>query len=245
MGEEGINRLASAKRDLDNTLRRAIRALLVTIDVSDKLLDRNPDGKSRTGKNQHTTAGLPNAFPVAARLLHVLMQLLRSLEKHPKTTLTAEVDIRETEKNYNTALDFTTSCQKQARCLEDLFEAVLPLDASEPIEKRISRYANVMREEGLDKVETVVQGLLRRAVKIAPTLVSEEVLQEVRAGLVEVGRVEPSLPNNPKGMVTLNNYGAGNMMYHGGTGHMNHASGGVQITGDHANISIPGGSMGK
>ncbi|RYP81457.1 hypothetical protein DL769_001970 [Monosporascus sp. CRB-8-3] len=177
-------------------------------------------------------AGLPEAFPVVAKRLSVLVALLESM----KTYLETGQETQEIKEKYTAVYQLAEVSRKQAGYLQDLFVAVTAANDAVP---KLERYRKAVADGDGTRIESVLKDLLERAVNVAVApLVGDDLIKELQEALEEVAALKPSLKEDPKGAVTLNNYSEGSQFYHGGKGNQNHCSGGIQITGDSATNNI-------
>lgn len=80
-------------------------------------------------------------------------------------------------------------------------------------------------------------------VAISP-FVAQDQITTLQGARREVKRLPPSLMDEmPRVHASVTNNGSGSQFYHGGRGHMNHCSGGLQVTGDNQGARYSYGSM--
>jgi hypothetical protein len=172
--------------------------------------------------------GLPEALYVTAKSLPLLSILLRSLE----TSLGESEETKERGEKYEATYQFAELCQQQAKYLEAILKAVATDDTSVTAHEK---YSTAVGENGEVAVEGIMKTLLKRAISLADTqLADDDLKSRLQIAFEEVDKLKPSLDEDSKGNVSIKNFGAGNQFYHGGRGHQNHCSGGIQITGNGA-----------
>ncbi|KAI1414900.1 hypothetical protein F5Y13DRAFT_10067 [Hypoxylon sp. FL1857] len=176
-------------------------------------------------------SSLPEAFPVIAKHLPILSQTLESMSQY----LADSEETNEIKQRYAAICRLAEMCRKQAGYLQDIFIAIAANNAIPKLEQ----YRKAVANSGGIRIESIIQNLLEQAVEVAVVpLVGDALIKELQGAREEVAALGPSLKEDPKEMMTLNNYGEGNQFYHGGTGHQNHCAGGIQITGDGATNHI-------
>ncbi|KAI0597074.1 hypothetical protein F4775DRAFT_265248 [Biscogniauxia sp. FL1348] len=173
-------------------------------------------------------SGLPEAFPVVAKHLPLVHKTL----KHIQNYLANHDKTKATRGKYKHICQFAETCQKQAGYIEDIFVAVTA--AKDPDQAR-DRYRSVVVKAKGARIESVLQDILKEAMNVADApLVDDKLIDRLQKAQTEASELKPSLNEDYTGLVTLNNYGEGSQLYHGGRGNQNHCTGGVQVTGDGA-----------
>ncbi|KAL7909034.1 hypothetical protein GGI35DRAFT_425100 [Trichoderma velutinum] len=175
--------------------------------------------------------GLPEALYVVGKTLPNLPILFKSLESSIKNSEETK-DIRD---KYAAASQFAELSQQQAKYFNAIYDAVATSDGY----NKEKIYRMIAKKYGGTAIEAIMKDLLQRAKDLAAALVTDEdLISRLQEAYEEVAQVEPSLAEEPKGHVSIENYGAGNQFYHGGGGNQNHCSGGNQYTGDGYTINI-------
>ncbi|KAL6829144.1 hypothetical protein J3E69DRAFT_229755 [Trichoderma sp. SZMC 28015] len=181
--------------------------------------------------NIQQISGLPEALYVVGKTLPNLPILLKSLESSIKNS----EETKEVKDKYAAASQFAELSQQQAKYFNLIHDAVATSDSY----NKGKEYRAAAKKSGGTAIEAIMKDLLQRAKGLAAVLVTDEDLKSrLQEAYEEVAKLEPSLAEDPKGHVSLENYGAGNQFYHGGGGNQNHCSGGNQYTGDGYTINL-------
>lgn len=206
------------KRQVTNALNSASYMLVKrTLESANEIIDTD------------SFTGLPEAFPVVAKHLQVLVDLLQSTETY--LAKNAEVD-QVIQEQYEALFQLGTACDNQAKYLDELFVAVSGTDY--PAAK-IKRYGNLVLRNGGTKMETAFKELLEQAKPLAfEPLVEEALAKKLNEALEEVKRLKPSLQEDLSGHTVLNHYGSGDLFHSGGSGSQFNCTGGVQVAGSGA-----------
>ncbi|RTE71905.1 hypothetical protein BHE90_013709 [Fusarium euwallaceae] len=176
------------------------------------------------------------AFSVVAKHLPAALAVFTSIETFLKSMPEETQDIKD---NYTSIQQTADACRHQIPYLQALFEAV------EKSQNKAEEYRKAAQRVQGQPIERVMMDLLQAAsiVAVSP-FVAQDQITALQDALQEVKGIPPSLSDEvPSGSIILTNNGAGNQFYHGGRGHMNHCSGGLQVTGDNHGATYNHGLM--
>ncbi|KAI1022936.1 hypothetical protein LB503_000043 [Fusarium chuoi] len=172
-------------------------------------------------------SGIPKAFCVLESYLLVIKQVFGSAHSALESRKDETEQMRDLYPVIKHVADEGCS---QLRSIESLFDAV----AQEG--DRLERYASAVKNGDGKRVETIMVELLTNTVLVAvEPMVSQEQIDALKGALEDAKRLPPSLEEDSKTGVVLNNSGSGNQFYHGGRGNQNHCSGGFQVNGNNEN----------
>ncbi|KAM0558081.1 hypothetical protein ACHAPJ_005248 [Fusarium lateritium] len=173
---------------------------------------------------------LPPAFTAMVKSLPPIEKVLSSLQ----TTLDNPCTEEQAIKKYVTIKQVASECDDETQYIEVLCGiAFSSTDWKEG-------YRKVVKLSGGKRVEQAMSNLLQSASRAAEeAFLSKEQVNVLHKLLDEVNQLPPSLEEETRTGVTLNNSGPGNQFYHGGTGHQHPCFGGFQVAGEnhHANYS--------
>ncbi|KAJ4863139.1 hypothetical protein T069G_04093 [Trichoderma breve] len=177
--------------------------------------------------------GLPEALYVVGKTLPILPILLKSLESSIKSS----EETKDLKENFAAVYRFAELSQQQAKYFDAIFDAISTADNHNTKEEK---YRIAAEKYGRKPIEAILKDLLQRAASLATELVADEDLKSsLQAAYDEVAKLTPSLPEVPKGAVSVNNYGDGTQFYHGGEGNQNHnAGGGHQYNGNDCTFHV-------
>ncbi|KAL6815539.1 hypothetical protein GGI42DRAFT_311770 [Trichoderma sp. SZMC 28013] len=175
------------------------------------------------------TVGLPEALRVVGKTLPLLPIFLKSLESTIKDSKETK-ETKEIRENYAAMYQFAELCQQHAKYLSTIFDAVTSTEGNHTAEEK---YRTAAEKSGGTPIEVIMKMLLQQAISLATTLTTQQdLISSLYAAMDEVVKVKPSLGEEDKTGVVINNYGQGNQFYHAGSGNQNHCAGGSQYTGD-------------
>ncbi|KAI4861170.1 hypothetical protein F4820DRAFT_434583 [Hypoxylon rubiginosum] len=177
-------------------------------------------------------ADLPEAFSVISKHLPVVSQTLNLMSQN----LENGEETPEIKEKYTAVYQLAEMCREQADYLQDIFAAVTAVEGAT---ERLEQYRDAVNGADDTRIESAMQNLLKQAVNVATVpLVDEDLVKQLQIARQEVAALRPSLKEDNKGRVMLINKAGGTQFYHGGKGHQNHCSGGIQITGNDAHNHI-------
>ncbi|KAF7558279.1 hypothetical protein G7Z17_g119 [Cylindrodendrum hubeiense] len=176
---------------------------------------------------------LPQAFPVVAGYLPLVVKVLSSIVSHLKEKESAE----ETEDDKESYLEMKAAAEEWRSLVErldDLFDTIPSEDSS----AWVDRYREAVGSD--DRLEEVMRALLSGIRDIAKVpLVNEDEIKDLQEALKVVKRLPPSLEDGGKTGQNFINNGPGIMPIHLGKGELNVNSGpGFMVTGKGAHSTV-------
>ncbi|KAL6407167.1 hypothetical protein AUP68_09994 [Ilyonectria robusta] len=175
---------------------------------------------------------LPEAFPVVAEYLPLVVGILSSIKSHLKQKKTAEETEADTD-SYSDIKEAAEEWRSLAKHMQDLFDTVSSDDST----PWIDRYREAVGSG--DRLEEAMRDLLDGIRDIAKVpLISEDQIKELKEALKIVKRLPASLENR-NGGYTFTNSGSGIQPIHLGKGEQNINGGsGFQVTGKGAHSTV-------
>lgn len=172
---------------------------------------------------------LHQAFPIVAKNISFLREILERI--YSLLGPDAE-EPQEVKERYAQIKFVADELCKPIKYIADLFESVCYVKA----ENRTSAYRKATRQCGNKRIEKIMLEVLERAAEIIVTpLVDADQVKQLQLEIEQIKNLPSSLEEDEMvASFTMNNYGSGTQLHHGGKGNQNHCNGGFMVTGDNS-----------
>ncbi|VUC34384.1 unnamed protein product [Clonostachys rosea] len=169
---------------------------------------------------------LHEAFPVVAKDISFLHKVLEEI--HSLLGPDAE-EPQEIKERYAQIKFVADELCKPIKYIADLYESVCDVKA----ENRANAYRKAIRQCGNKRIEKIMLEMLERAAEITVTpLVGADQVKQLQLAIEQIKNLPSSLEEDEiVGSFTMNNYGSGTQLHHGGKGNQNHCTGGFNVNG--------------